>query len=102
MEKDSWRRNHGGGIREEESRRRNHGGGIMREESWRRDHGDFRAAFERHLEASGSIWKHLEGICTQEAPRGTQDAPRDTQRHPEAPRKLVRAPLELFAFVQTT
>ena len=66
MEKESWRRNHRGGIRQEESWR-NQGGGIMEEEPW--DLGDI-------WEASGGIWeasgKHLEWKLR----RGTQEAPR--------------------------
>ncbi len=48
MEKESWRRDHGGGIVEEGSWRRDHGGGIMEEESWRRN----LESSDRHL---GSI-----------------------------------------------
>ena len=57
MEKESWRRNHGGGILEKESGRRNHGGGILEEQSW------------RHLGASGGIWEATGK--TWEAPGGS-------------------------------
>ena len=36
---DIWRRHHGGGIMEEASGRRHQGEGIMEEASWRRHHG---------------------------------------------------------------
>ena len=70
-EKESWRRNQGEGIKKKESRggimeelwRRNHGGGIMEDESWRRHLGGIWEASVRHL---GSIWeasgRHLGGI----------------------------------------
>ena len=39
MERESWRRNHGGEILEEESGRKNQEGEIRVEKSWRRNHG---------------------------------------------------------------
>jgi hypothetical protein len=46
VEEASWRRHHGGGIREEASRRRHQGGGIREEASWRRRH--WEALWKRH------------------------------------------------------
>ena len=61
---ESWRRNHGG-IMKEESWKRNLAGGSMEEESWRRDHGG--GIIEKgNGKNLGGIWEasgwHLGGI----------------------------------------
>ena len=99
MEKESWRRNHGGGMMEEglgegimneESWRRNHGEGIMEEESWRRYPG---GGIMRRNHRGGIMeeesWrrKHEGEIMEETSERLLRasgrplEAPRSTQRH---------------------
>jgi len=67
MEKESWRRNHGGGIMEEQSWRRSPGGGTIDETSGRhlagRHHGAIWGTFGKHL---GSIWEAFPGGIGEE------------------------------------
>ena len=90
MEEKSWRRKHGGEIREEKSGRRNYGGEILEEKSWRSNHGG-------HLEAEAPR-RHPGGL--QDAPRrhpgrtpgGPQEAPRATQRLQKHTKSTQRHP----------
>jgi len=60
MEERSWRKNHGGEIREEKSWRRNHGGEIMKEKSWRINHGPLEEKYESGPE-EGEIMEEESG-----------------------------------------